>query len=159
MLDTCSLKALSPRSSAVPGMVLSRMSAVTHPTAMLVDRRTVIIWSISGTPSISKQFLSQHIQSIARPRFSNEAYATKLRGVVIILGMRTAIAPRKWLPWRHGHDQMFTATVGVMWLCACVRYWPYGRVCEYVLPCRILILLTCNNIVIDKKMEKNQKDK
>ena len=101
----------------------------------------------------------KHIQSIARPRFSNEAYATKLRGVVIILGMRTAIAPRKWLPWRHGHDQMFTATVGVMWLCACVRYWPYGRVCEYVLPCRILILLTCNNIVIDKKMEKNQKDK
>ena len=27
----------------------------------------------------------------------------KLRGVVNI--MRTAIAPRQWLPWRHGHDQ------------------------------------------------------
>ena len=96
--------------------------------------------------------IPQHIQSIVRPRFSNEAYATKLRGVVIILGMRTAIAPRRWLPWRHGHDHMVTATVGV--ICAFLRYWPYRRVCEYVLPCWILILLTCNNIVIDKKWKK-----
>ena len=81
------------------------------------------------------QTIPQHIQSIARPRFSNEAYATKLRGVVNILGMRTAIAPWQWPPWRHGHDHMVTATVGVIWLCEFLRYWPYRRVCEYVLPC------------------------
>ena len=50
--------------------------------------------------------------SFKSPRACSQAtYAIKLRGVVNILGMRTAIAPRQWLkqwlPWRHGHDLMF----------------------------------------------------
>lgn len=48
--------------------------------------------------------IPQHIQSIARTRFSNEAYTTKLRGMVNILGMRTAIAPRQCSGYHGGMD-------------------------------------------------------
>ena len=44
-----------PRSSIVPGIVLSRIKGTIHPTAMLVDSKTVTIWSISVTPNEKKR--------------------------------------------------------------------------------------------------------
>ena len=46
---------VSPRSSIVPGIVLSRINGTIHPTAMLVDNNTVTIWSISLTPTNKKR--------------------------------------------------------------------------------------------------------
>lgn len=45
---------VSPRSSGVPGMTLSRKRAIKPPTAMPVLNSTEMIWSISLTPSMEK---------------------------------------------------------------------------------------------------------
>ena len=74
----------------------------------------------------------------------NAAHTTNLRDIANTLRKRTAISPRQWQPWtvvsswpcwwvvRRTKQLSMAAITRVIWLCACVRHWPYrgaGSVC------------------------------